>query len=456
MYSDNYNGFPSRKDFPNHFSWGVATSAFQIEGGSKPEERGLSIWDRFCEKKDAIADGSNGLVACDHFHLYENDLDLIQDLGVDNYRFSIAWPRVQPLGYGAWNEDGFAFYEKLIDGAISRGLKPYATLYHWDLPQALHERGGWESRETCELFANYAAEVVKRFGHKLASIATHNEPWVVAILGYEQGIFAPGIKNRKAAFQVAHHLLLSHGMALEAMRNIGTNASLGIVLNQSPIDPDTDSAQDRAKAKLDDGLLIRWYMDPLLKGKYPQDILDYLGDDSPLIAANDLKVISSPVDFIGINYYTRQLASEKGPYEPKKLGLPVTDMGWEIYPRGLSQLLLRLHNDYSLPPIYITENGAAFQDQLNSKDEIEDQSRVDYIASHIAAVHDAIKAGVDVRGYFVWSLLDNFEWASGCEKRFGIVYVDYMTQRRFLKLSAKWYRGFLKGPVANEKIGVQA
>jgi len=240
------------------------------------------------------------------------------------------------------------------------------------------------------------------------------------------------------------------------MRNIGTNASLGIVLNQSPIDPDTDSAQDRAKAKLDDGLLIRWYMDPLLKGKYPQDILDYLGDDSPLIAANDLKVISSPVDFIGINYYTRQLASEKGPYEPKKLGLPVTDMGWEIYPRGLSQLLLRLHNDYSLPPIYITENGAAFQDQLNSKDEIEDQSRVDYIASHIAAVHDAIKAGVDVRGYFVWSLLDNFEWASGCEKRFGIVYVDYMTQRRFLKLSAKWYRGFLKGPVANEKIGVQA
>jgi beta-glucosidase len=456
MLQDHFDNLPSRNDFPEHFSWGVATSAFQIEGGALPSQRGRSIWDQFCEQDGAIADASNGLTACDHFHLYEKDLDLIKSLGVDNYRFSIAWPRVQPLGYGDWNEEGFAFYENLIDGAIARGLKPYATLYHWDLPQALHEKGGWESRETCQLFALYAAEVVKRFGHKLASIATHNEPWVVAILGYEQGIFAPGIKNRKTAYQVSHHLLLSHGMALDAMRRVGTQASLGIVLNQSPIDPDTNVLEDVNKAKLDDGLLIRWYMDPLLKGRYPQDVIDYLGADAPMIEDGDLEIIAAPIDFIGINYYTRQLASAKGPYEPQKRGLPVTDMGWEIYPQGLTQLLLRLHRDYQLPAIYITENGAAFPDQLNDSGEVDDQVRIDYIARHIAAVHEAIEMGVDVRGYFVWSLLDNFEWASGYVKRFGIVYVDYETQRRIPKSSAHWYRGFLKNPVTQESIRTEA
>ena len=432
-----------KSDFPSAFTWGVATSSYQIEGAADEGGRGPSVWDTFCRNTQNIADGSNGDVACDHYHLLESDLDLIASLGVNAYRFSMSWSRVQPTGQGAWNEEGFAFYERLIQGLCDRGIAPYITLFHWDLPQALQETGGWANREVCLHFANYAAEVAKRFGDRAASICTHNEPWVVSILGHEQGIFAPGIKDRKVAYQVGHHLMLSHGMALKKMRAQGCQLPMGIVLNQSPIYPASDSPQDIAKASLDDGIVVRWYMDPLFLGQYPQDVWTELGDDVPVVQPGDMEIICQPLDFLGINYYTRNFSSAGETWNVADSGNPVTDMGWEIYAPGLTELLCRLHRDYRLPAVYITENGAAFKDQLIDG-RVEDVERISYLQDHIQATLNAMKKGVNVGGYFVWSLLDNFEWASGYTKRFGIVHVDYATQRRTLKDSAHWYRGFLK------------
>lgn len=431
-----------KKAFPEDFEWGVATSSFQIEGGGYEDGRGASVWDTFCQNPANILDGSNGLVACDHYHRLEQDLDLIASLGVTAYRFSMAWSRVQPLGYGDWNEAGFDFYDRLIDGLAQRGIKAYLTLFHWDLPQALEDRGGWGVRETCELFATYAAEVARRFGDRVASIATHNEPWVVSILGHESGIFAPGLKNRKLAYQVSHHLLLSHGLAVQRIRAAGCKTPLGIVLNQSPIYPATDGPEDVAKARMDDGVVVRWYMDPLFKGHYPADVLAMLGDDAPQVNDDDMALIRQTLDFIGVNYYTRNFSSASANWESPASGDQVTDMGWEIYPAGLTELLCRLHRDYTLPAVYITENGAAFKDDLVDG-RVRDTARIAYLSGHILATGDAIKAGVNVRGYFVWSLLDNFEWASGYAKRFGIVHVDFATQERRLKDSARWYQSFL-------------
>ena len=425
--------------FPPRFVWGVATSAYQIEGAAHEDGRGDSIWDEFCRRPGAIKDGSNGDRACDHYHRVDEDVSLIAGLGVHAYRFSIAWPRVQPRGEGAWNEQGFAFYDRLIDRLLERGIAPHLTIYHWDLPQALQEKGGWLSRDTTLRFVEYATEVGRRLGDRAASIATHNEPWVVAILGHEAGIFAPGLKSQKVAMQVAHHLLLSHGVALKALRSQGCRSPLGIVLNQSPIHPATDSSEDYAKARIDDGLTIRWYMDPLLLGSYPADVLSFLGEDSPTVQDGDMEAIRQPLDFLGINYYTRNVSGTGAPRGPVEPGRKVTDMGWEVFPGGLSELLARLHADYSLPPIFITENGAAYPDRVVDG-RIADVDRIDYLRSHIAAMADAIDIGVDVRGYFVWSLLDNFEWADGYSKRFGLIHVDYETQRRTLKDSALWYR----------------
>ena len=433
----------SKADFPKNFTWGVATSAFQIEGASDADGKGPSIWDDFCRVPGAIADASDGAKACDHYHLWESDLDLIADLGVDAYRFSISWPRVQPLGSGAFNEAGFAFYERLVDGMLARGLKPYLTLNHWDLPSALQAKGGWANRDTVQHFVNYACEVARRLGDRVVSICTHNEPWVVAVLGHEVGNFAPGIKSRAVMLQVAHHLLLSHGMALTALRAQGCKSSLGIVLNMSHTQPATDSEADIAQAQLDDGKGLRWYMDPLLKGAYPADVLKHFGADAPRVLPGDMERIRVPLDFLGINYYFRCMASSGEPWDIKSSGNDITDMGWEVYPEGLTALLVRLHRDYALPPILITENGAAFKDEVVDG-QVHDVQRQSYIANHIAAVRDAMHQGVVVHGYFVWSLLDNFEWASGYEKRFGIVRVDYDTQRRTLKDSALWYRSFLK------------
>jgi beta-glucosidase len=425
--------------FPRGFAWGVATSAYQIEGAAQEDGRGDSIWDEFCRRPGAIKDGSSGELACDHYHRIAEDLGLIASLGVNAYRFSVAWPRVQPLGAGRWNDRGFEFYDRLIDGLLERGIAPFLTLYHWDLPQALQVGGGWVNRDTVDRFVDYAVEVARRFGDRAASIATHNEPWVVAILGHEAGTFAPGVKSRKSAMQVAHHLLLSHGLALRAMRARGCAAPLGIVLNQSPIHPVTDSAADIARARLDDGLTIRWYMDPLLRGCYPEDVLEFLGEDAPRVESGDMEAIRQPMDFLGINYYTRNLSGTGAPLERVESARELTDMGWEVFPGGLPELLLRLQADYPLPPIYVTENGAAYQDRLVDG-RVADRQRTRYLCAHVAALADALESGVDVRGYFVWSLLDNFEWADGYTRRFGLVYVDYATQRRVPKDSARWYQ----------------
>ena len=441
----------TKSQFPKDFIWGVATSAFQIEGAATLDGKGPSIWDEFCQLPGVISDNSNGDIACDHYHLYENDLDLIQSLHVNAYRFSISWPRVRPTGSGEWNEAGLAFYDRLINGLIQRGIKPYLTLNHWDLPAALQHQGGWANRETVYRFVEYAQGIHARFGDRVASIATHNEPWVVATLGHEQGIFAPGIKDRAIAAQTSHHLLLSHGMALRALRAEGATCQLGIVLNLAPMHAATNSLADLAKTQLEDGKLLRWYMDPLFKKSYPKDVWADMGVDAPIVHDGDLDIIATPMDFLGINYYSRTIVSAGEPWDAKSNGKAVSDMGWEIYPEGLTELLLRVHNDYDVPPLFVTENGGAFKDQINDDGRVHDLERTDYIERHIAAMYAAMQQGVKMGGYMVWSFLDNFEWASGYEKRFGIVHVNYETQSRTLKDSALWYQDFLQHTTTDGK-----
>lgn len=433
-----------RTQFPAHFIWGVATAAYQIEGAAQEGGRGESVWDRFCTQPGAIADGSSGLVACDHYHRMPQDVELMASMGVDNYRFSIAWPRVQPDGQGAWNEEGFAFYDRLLSALEAKGISAHLTLNHWDLPQALQDQGGWASRQTCTHFVNYAKEVAKRFGHRLASLVTHNEPWVVAILGHQDGIFAPGLKARSTAFQVAHHLLLSHGMAIQALRASHPDLAMGIVLNLSPIYPASDAPADVAKAKLDDGYIVRWYMDPLFKAQYPADVSADLGADAPQVEEGDLALIAQPLDFVGVNYYTRNFSSSGNPWDVRANAKRVTDMGWEVFPQGLTELLVRLHQDYAPRALLVTENGSAFVDTVTDG-QVHDTERLDYLREHIQACAEAINLGVPLTAYFAWSLLDNFEWASGYGKRFGLVHVNYDTQERIVKDSGRWYANFLQG-----------
>lgn len=449
------NPLKNIKKFPDNFVWGVATSAFQIEGAAAEDGKGPSIWDTFCRLPGVIADGSNGDDACQHYRMWEQDLDLIADLGVDAYRFSVSWPRVRPGGAGKWNQHGLDFYEKLVDGLLVRGIQPYLTLNHWDLPDELQQQGGWAHRDTVHRFVEYARGMAKRLGDRVASITTHNEPWVMAMLGHESGIFAPGIKDRGTAMQVSHHLLLSHGLAVQALRADGVSSKLGIVLNLSPMQPASAAQADIDKTRIEDGCLLRWYMDPLFKAAYPADVMEYLGKDAPAIAAGDMHAIAEPIDFLGVNYYTRGVVSAQGAWDSKSSGLELTDMGWEVYPEGLTELLVRMNRDYELPPLYITENGGAFKDRFEDG-RVHDVRRTDYIARHIAAMVDAMNQGVRMEGYMVWSLMDNFEWASGYEKRFGIVHVDYHTQVRTLKDSALWYREFLRKHKAERKTPAKA
>ncbi|MES2259702.1 MAG: GH1 family beta-glucosidase [Pseudomonadota bacterium] len=430
-------------DFPSDFTWGVATSAFQIEGAATEDGRGASIWDTFSHTPGKILDASNGDVACDHYHRYAADVDLIAELNVGAYRFSIAWPRVQPDGDGAWNEAGFDFYTRLLDKLDEKKLQAHVTLYHWDLPQALQDKGGWLNRDTAYRFADYAAEVTRRFGHRVATIATHNEPWCTAHLGHGIGQFAPGIADPAAARQVSHHLLLSHGLAMRAMRKLATPAKLGIVLNQWPATPATDSPQDIAAARLEYARSVQWYMDPIFKGRYPQLALDAIDQSRLHIFENDFNIIQGKLDFLGVNYYTRAFVSTETPPRKPEGKLGFNDMGWETWPAGLTELLVDLHGEYDLPPIYITENGMAVADELVDG-RVDDQARIDFLRMHLAALGDAMAQGVDVRGYFYWSLMDNFEWNSGYLKRFGLIHVDYATQQRTLKDSALWYRNWVR------------
>jgi len=429
--------------FPPDFVWGSSTSAQQIEGAAAIDGRGASIWDAFCAVPGRIKDGSNVDIACDHYHRSADDVALMHWLGLNAYRFSISWSRVQPQGRGAWNEPGFAFYDRLIDQLLQAGITPHATLYHWDLPLALdREIGGWLSRDIARHFADYAAEVARRFGDRLASIATLNEPWCVATLGYETGQFAPGHTSRAEAAQVSHHLLLAHGHAMQAMR-ARTSTSLGIVLNHTPPYPAEPTEADRRAARLNDGLTTRWYMDPVFLGQYPADVLEHLGADAPRVEAGDLEAIRQPLDFLGINFYTRKLVSTRVPPLPAPGALGFTDMGWEIYPQALTQHLLRITREYTPPPIYITENGMANPDVLLADGRVHDVGRINYLRLHLQAIAQAIAHGADVRGYFYWSLLDNFEWDSGYAKRFGLFHTDYTTQQRTAKDSAHWYREFI-------------
>ncbi|MFN3862512.1 MAG: GH1 family beta-glucosidase [Roseateles sp.] len=424
--------------FPAAFLWGAATSAAQIEGAAFEEGKGASIWDAFCRQPGRINDGSNIDVACDHYHRFREDVALMKDLGLDCYRFSLAWPRVQPLGRGAWNEAGFAFYERLVDTLLAAGIQPHATLYHWDLPLALDEGlGGWLSREVVGHFADYATEVARRLGDRLASIATHNEPWCTATLGYETAQFAPGHRSRAESLQVAHHLMLSHGDAVQAMRAV-TKAPLGIVLNHTPSFPATPSEADRRAARIDDGLNVRWYMDPIFRGTYPADAMAFVGADAPQIQPGDMARIQQPLDFLGLNFYTRSLLDAEGKTVKGPGARGFSDMGWEIVPEVFAQHLVRLAREYSPPPIYITENGMAHADQLVDG-RVHDAERIAYVHSHLQALATAMSLGADVRGYFYWSLLDNFEWNSGYLKRFGLFHVDYASQRRVAKDSALWY-----------------
>jgi beta-glucosidase len=425
--------------FPPTFRWGVATSAYQIEGAAQEGGRGPSIWDTFSHTPGKTLNGDTGDVACDHYHRLDSDLDLIAALGVDSYRFSIAWPRVQPLGCGAWNEEGLQFYDRLVDGLLARGIAPHVTLYHWDLPQALQDAGGWASRDTAYQFAVYAQVMGVRLGARVASICTHNEPWCTAVLGHEQGRFAPGLQDTTVMLRVAHHLLLSHGLALLALRAAGVTTPLGIVLNQSPATPASPSAADAALAAREYALFVRWYMDPLFLKQYPQ------APDLPVcdvVQDGDMDTIAQPMDFLGVNYYTRLWCSSATPPVAAPNARGVSDMGWENYPQGLTDLLCQINQDYRLPPLYITENGFAGADGVvNGR--VADPQRIDYLQSHLQALQAAMAAGVDVRGFFYWSLMDNYEWNSGYDKRFGLFHVDYATQTRTAKDSAHWYTALI-------------
>ncbi|MBV2130316.1 GH1 family beta-glucosidase [Arsukibacterium indicum] len=417
------------------FTFGVATASFQIEGAA--DSRLPCIWDTFCAEAGRIKDGSDGLTACDHVNRWREDVELIASLGVDAYRFSIAWGRVINTD-GSVNTEGLAFYQQLLDALNERNIKPFVTLYHWDLPQYLQDEGGWLNRATAYKFAEYADVISKAFAEKVYSYATLNEPFCSAYLSYEAGIHAPGVQNRKQGRQVAHHLLLAHGLAIQVLRRNAPQALNGIVLNFSPCHPASSSETDIRAARMADQYHNQWYIQPLIEGRYPELLSQLPVTEQPEIAAGDMAIIAQPLDFLGVNYYTRTVYRDNGKgwfSDVPPTAPPLTDMGWEIYPAGLTEILLDINKRYTLPPVYITENGAAMPDTLQHG-QIQDTERVAYFQQHLQAVDNAITAGMRIDGYFAWSLMDNFEWAEGYAKRFGIVYVDYATQQRTLKASA--------------------
>jgi beta-glucosidase len=431
--------------FPKDFLWGTATASYQIEGAWNEDGKGESTWDRFSHTPGAIYQNQNGDVACDHYHRYEEDVELMAEIGLKAYRFSISWPRIFPEGRGKINPKGVSFYERLINKLLEKNIKPAITLYHWDLPQALEDKGGWLNRDTAKYFSEYASFIFYKFGDMVPIWITLNEPFVNAFLGYAWGWHAPGKKDLKGAFVAGHNLLLAHGLAVQAYKEGGYNGNIGITINVAAVYPYTNSEEDLKAVQVQDAFENRWFIEPIFRKKYPEVIWkilekNYLSFDFPI---SDFDIISSPIDFLGINYYTRNIVAHDE--SNKFLGLKRiegpnerTEMGWEIYPDGLYDILIQLYRDYKIP-IYITENGAAYNDKLENG-KVEDNKRIEYLREHIKRAYFAIRDGVDLRGYFVWSLMDNFEWAHGYSKRFGIIYVDYDTQKRILKDSAYFYK----------------
>ena len=425
--------------FPTNFTWGAATASYQIEGAWQADGKGESIWDRFTHTPGKIIDAGSGDVACDHYHRYQEDVGLMRQLGLKAYRFSISWPRVLPAGFGAVNPAGLDFYDRLVDALLEAGIDPYVTLHHWDLPQALFEKGGWLNRDALAYFADYSALMAKYLGDRVRHWATFNEPNVIAGAGYGSGEHAPGIKgDRKSVCQVTHNLLVAHGTAIQALRGINPSLQLGIVLTEWIAEPASDDPADVAAADK------AWYsqettfIHPIFRGHYHPLTVAAMGEAYPEIKAGDMALIAQKLDFLGINSYSRSVVGAHGRVNPVP-GSEYTEMGWEICPPAFRRMLNRIHAEYNLPPIYITENGAAFRDEVSPDGRIHDERRTDYLRQHIGQLRLAMQDGVEVSGYFVWSLLDNFEWSQGFTKRFGVIRVDYETQKRTIKDSGAWY-----------------
>ncbi|KJZ08490.1 beta-glucosidase [Marinomonas sp. S3726] len=430
----------------SNFTFGVATAAFQIEGANQLDGRIESIWDRFCATPGKVLNGDDGSIACDHYHKWQEDIDLIKSLGVDAYRLSIAWPRLMDKE-GKANPKGISFYRNLLEQLKANQIKTFVTLYHWDLPQHLEEKGGWLNRETAYKFKEYTQLAAEELGQWVDVWTTFNEPWCTSILGYGEGIHAPGLKDTVKARQAGHHVLLAHGLAMPILKKVCPNAQAGIVLNMSKAYPADNEASSKMASLYAEALDNHFFIEPLLKGQYPNIIKALSPELIPQIEEGDMDIISQPIDYLGLNYYTCNHAKWHPELKRQTILKPVTEVeythiGWEVNPESLTQLLLELNKEYALPPIYITENGAACDDKL-IEGEVHDEQRVRYLNAHLNAIHNAITEGVDIQGYFAWSLMDNFEWAEGYSKRFGLVYVDYETQKRSLKASAKAYKELL-------------
>jgi beta-glucosidase len=439
--------------FPTDFLWGAATSSYQIEGAVSADGRGESIWDRFSHTSGAIENGDTGDEANDHYHRSADDVDLMAELGLRAYRFSIAWPRIVPEGRGRIEGRGIDFYRRLVDRLRERRIVPAATLYHWDLPQALQDRGGWANRDTAEAFAEYADAVFEALGDEVPIWITHNEPWVAATVGYLHGVHAPGIRDLQQMLDASHHLLLSHGLAVARFRARGKAGRIGITLDLHPTYPASTSEADRLAAQGSEEFTNRWYLDPLLRGRQPEYLSAVFraagGDPEASVRVGDRGIINAPIDFLGVNYYSRHVVAASDDrfgwaVQPGDPSLPASQLGWEIFPDGLYDLLTALTREYGPLPLYVTENGLSVDDRIGADGAVDDPDRIDFLRDHFGAAQRAIDDGVDLRGYFVWSLMDNFEWAFGYRPRFGLVYVDYPTQRRIPKASAAWYRRIIE------------
>jgi beta-glucosidase len=438
--------------FPPGFLWGTATASYQIEGAWNEDGKGESIWDRFAHTPGKIIDGSNGDVACDHYHCWADDIALMKSMGLKAYRLSAAWPRILPAGTGEVNQKGLDFYSQVVDGLLEAGITPFVTLYHWDLPQALQEKGGWPERAICDAFVEYADVISRHLGDRVKNWITINEPWCVSFLSQQIGEHAPGLQDWPAALRAAHHVLLSHGMAVPVIRRNSPGSEVGITLNFSWVEAASNSEADQNAARWMDGYFNRWFVDPVYGRRYPADMVEAftavgaLRDGLDFVQVGDMDTIAASTDFLGVNYYTRDVVKATSPENPMPASarevatLPRTEMDWEIYPQGLYNLLCRLYFDYSIPKLYVTENGCSYSDGPDADGRVPDQRRLDYLRSHFVAAHRAHLAGVPLAGYFVWSFMDNFEWAKGYAQRFGIVWVDYTTQQRILKDSAFWYK----------------
>jgi beta-glucosidase len=433
--------------FPDSFLWGAATSAYQIEGSTLADGAGSNIWRRFSHTPGLTEDGDTGDIACDHYRRYRSDVDVMAELGLNAYRFSIAWARVLPDGMGQVNQKGIDFYSRLVDALLEKGITPNATLYHWDLPSALDDRGGWLNRDIANWFAEYAEVMFEALGDRVKMWATINEPWVISDGGYLYGKLAPGHRNLFEAPIASHNILRSHGQAVEVFRSSdASDGRIGLVVNLEPKYPASDSSDDVAATARADAYMNRQYLDPVFRRRYPEEMKDIFGEAWIEWSVDDMNAIAQPIDFLGVNYYTRGVMSHDAERLPERTvrvlqeASAYTHIGWEVYPAALTRILLWIKERYGEIPLYITENGAAFPDPPSPVDgKVEDPQRVEYLRGHISAVRDAMRSGADVRGYFAWSLLDNFEWSHGYSKRFGIVHVDYATQARTIKSSGRYY-----------------